>query len=286
MVSSDTKNVIKEMESRGLEVANGCTEPAAIAYTAALAASYLYGAPEKLEVRLSSNIMKNAQGVGIPNSQYRGVDFAAALGALKGNPNNKLQVFSSISSEAQEEVTEFVKAGNVEVAKQSGVDNLYVDVVASNKWGWTRAVVVHDHTNLTKLEKNGEILFQKPFTQGSEKRGATLSDKIGVKDIVDYVVSEDFDDKMFVKAIESNMAVSKDGLENNRGFNVSVYDLGDSYVSKMVKATAAAVVSRMSGVDKEVVANSGSGNQGLTTTVPVVTYAQEIGATALPQVFC
>lgn len=287
----DQKKIMEILNSE-MVLATGCTEPAAIAFTAAVAAENLEGEPiERIQVSASGNMIKNAMAAGIPGTSYTGMEYAAGIGALGGDPNKKLQVIEGVAPSVFSEVRKLVENGKITVEVAQTPEKLYVDVLVAGANRTARAVISGGHTNLARIEKNGEVVFQNENTNcpaegiSPEEIGDTLS----VRTIYDFVEQMDSrSDSLDIirKSISVNTAISQEGLKNDYGLKVgkTVQEelengmIGNDMVSNAMSVTAAAADARMAGAPFAVVSNSGSGNQGITTTMPVVATAQWIGA--------
>ena len=260
--------------------AMGCTEPIAIAYAAAKARQVLGVMPEKMVARCSGNIIKNVKGVNVPNAGgQKGVQVAAILGALAGDPDLELQVISQVPEEAVEEVRKLNKARICTCELEEGVENLYIRIEASAGSDTAVVVIKTKHNHISLIEKNGEVLHQ---AEDIVTADAGDKSKLNLKDIMEFAETCDLNDvdDLISKQIEYNTAISNEGLTNGWGTEVGriLMESGSGSVSTRASARAAAGSdARMNGCAMPVVINAGSGNQGITCTMPVVTYAEELG---------
>ena len=272
-------NYVKILRSE-LIPAMGCTEPIAIAYAAAKARQVLGVMPERMVARCSGNIIKNVKGVNVPNAGgQKGVQVAAILGALAGDPELELQVISQVPDEAVEEVRRLNKARICTCELEEGVENLFIRIEA---YAGEESAVVEiktKHNHISRMEKNGEVLLV-----ADDIVTADSGDKsqLNLKDIVEFAETCDLSDvdDLITKQIEYNTAISNEGLTNGWGTEVGriLMESGSGSVSTRASARAAAGSdARMNGCAMPVVINAGSGNQGITCTMPVVTYAEELG---------
>ena len=263
--------------------AMGCTEPIAVAYAAAKAGQALGEEAEHLNVRCSGNIIKNVKGVTVPNSgNQKGIEVAATLGLIGGNPDWVLEVISQVTDEQRKLAGEKVAAGFCEVELEEGVPNLYIRATATGH-GHTAVVLIEDtHTNITKIEKDGEIVYeakkQKEISRQTEKTGDRT--KMTLRGLLEYCDSVDLDEvrELLEKQISCNSAISQEGLDNPWGARVGktiLENWGNDLRARACARAAAGSDARMSGCPLPVVINSGSGNQGITVTMPVLTYAEE-----------
>lgn len=272
-------NYVKILRSE-LIPAMGCTEPIAIAYAAAKARQVLGVMPEKMIARCSGNIIKNVKGVNVPNAGgQKGVQVAAILGALAGDPDLELQVISQVPDEAVDEVRKLNKARICTCELEEGVENLFIRIEA---YAGEESAVVEiktKHNHISRIEKNGEVLL---VAEDIVTADAGDKSQLNLKDIVEFAETCDLADvdDLITKQIEYNTAISNEGLTNGWGTEVGriLMESGSGSVSTRASARAAAGSdARMNGCAMPVVINAGSGNQGITCTMPVVTYAEELG---------
>ena len=261
----------------------GCTEPIAIAFAAAKVRDVLGSFPETIRVEASGNIVKNVQGVTVPNSGgLKGIDVAATLGAVGGDAEIGLEVLSKITEEQIKKTKQLVDSGFCTCSLVDGKDNLYIRVTAKSGEDTAVVVVSEKHTNIVYVEKNGKVLIDVKSTgvktdAGNEANKSLLS----VRDIIRFADEVNIDDVRAVieRQIEYNTAISKEGLAREYGARIGrtlekLYDKNDVRVRARA-AAAAGSDARMSGCPLPVVINSGSGNQGMTVSLPVIEYAKE-----------
>ena len=264
-----------------LIAALGCTEPIAIAYAAAKARAVLGEFPERMLVKCSGNIVKNVKSVTVPNSGGMvGIEIAAILGVVGGVPEAKLEVLAGITDDHRRQAKQLLEEGFCKCKLQTGVDNLYVDIQVERCGHTAQVVVMNRHTLITKIVKDGNVLFEQ--TPASLNSGHDY-DRMSVEGIVEFanaVAMEDIQD-VIGRQVEMNSAISEEGLSGNYGAKVG-YLLRRSYADDVkIRAIAAASAgsdARMSGCAMPVVINSGSGNQGMTVSLPVLEYAKELEA--------
>lgn len=259
--------------------AMGCTEPIAIAYAAAKAAETLGTKPERLLVEVSGNIIKNVKSVVVPHTGgLRGIPAAAAAGAAAGDAGAELEVISNVTPEQIEEIDAFLKEAPIEVKH---VDNGHIfDISVTAYAGDDSACVriVDYHTNIVLIRRNDEILFSKDVEEPKEL-GLTDRTCLSIEGIVEFADIVDVEEvrETLERQINYNMAIAEEGLAGDYGANIgSTIMLGHEYDLKYVMRSYAAAASdaRMNGCELPVVINSGSGNQGITTSVPVIVYAR------------
>ena len=266
-----------------LTMATGCTEPIAIAYAGAKLREVLGTIPECCTVFCSGNMVKNVFAVTVPNSGgSRGIDTAALLGIVGGDANAALDVLHAIRPEHIEQMQQLKAEGRCSCELVEGVANLYIRI--EGQAGPDRAMVeIKDyHTNITRIEKNGELLFG-----GAEQQAAAEAapDKslLNVRDILTFAEEVDLDliRETLENQIRCNSAIAEEGLKNAWGAQVGRSILegecGDSLANRARAMAAAGSDARMNGCPMPVVINSGSGNQGITVSMPLYVYAKEYG---------
>lgn len=262
--------------------ATGCTEPIAIALCAAEARALLDDLPSSLEVSVSPSIIKNAKSVVVPNTEnLKGIPAAVAAGVVVGKPLKQLDVIAEVSTEERKAIRKFMEQVPISVLQS---DSPYLfDVTVTAKRENANAVVrmINHHTNIVHKEKNGQIILSKTL-EGSA-RIIDTTHQFTVEDIVTFANHVDLDDvkKPLEKQIKDNAAIALEGLKGNYGANVGSVLLKSfpNDVFMRAKAMAAAASdARMSGSQLPVTIVSGSGNQGLTASLPVIEYAQSMHA--------
>ena len=264
--------------------AMGCTEPIAVAYASAKAREVLGVAPERLKVCCSGNIIKNVKAVTVPNSGgQKGIEAAASLGAAGGDPSRELEVIAGATDEDRARAKELVKNGFCDVSLAEGVPNLYIQVEAEG--GGHKALVLIEgrHTNITRIEKDGDVLLDRggeaPAASQAPQTSRADRTKMALHSILDYANGVDLSDvrETLDRQIQCNTRISQEGLDNNWGARVGKTLLsvwGDDVKVRACAKAAAGSDARMSGCPLPVVINSGSGNQGITVSLPVIEYAR------------
>jgi len=269
-----------ELLNAELRLAMGCTEPIAVAYAAAKARETLGSFPERIEMYCSGNIVKNVKAVTVPNSgDRRGLEVASVLGAAFGDASKELEVISMVTEEEIAKLGELLASDICHCHLVTGKDNLYIraEVFAGNDSALVE--IMEKHTYITRIEKNGEIIMQQ------EPLNSLKSDMsfLNFKDIYEFANAVELSDveHLISRQIESNINIAKEGLANPYGSEIGRRYLamyGDSdYRTKAIAYAAAGSDARMNGCALPVAINSGSGNQGITMSVPIVIYAQEKG---------
>lgn len=258
----------------------GCTEPIAIAYAAAKARQVLGEFPDSVEMFLSGNIIKNVKGVTVPNSGgLKGIDVAAILGIVGGNADKALEVLEEITPEHIARTKELVEQNICSYSLVEGVDNLYITARVTKGEHCAEVKIEHQHTNITYIEKNGQVLLDHPLDAVSS---ASAPDKstLTVKDILDFADQVRMEDVQPIldRQIKLNSAIAQEGLDNNYGAQIGktlMHVWGKGVTTRACARAAAGSDARMGGCSLPVVINSGSGNQGMTVSLPVIVYAEE-----------
>lgn len=288
MLKKETRDRIISLVKREVVPAIGCTEPAAVSLAVAKATETLGEIPAHISVGLSGNMLKNAMGVGIPGTGMIGLPIAIALGALIGKSEYGLEVLRDVNEDWVKKGRKYIEEGRIEVHLVPDTpSNLHIDVEVSDEGTHkARAVISVAHTNFTEISKDGDILLKTECeTPGNE----TADDKIIDLDMAtvwEFATESPLEEIEYIlKAKELNQAASELGIRQKFGHSLGtmlkevgkIY-FGDSYLSHMISATSAACDARMGGATIAVMSNSGSGNQGITCTMPVVSFANDIGA--------
>lgn len=258
----------------------GCTEPIAIAYASAKAAQLLGEFPDSIEMRLSGNIIKNVKGVTVPNSGgLKGIDIAAVLGAVGGNADKALEVLEEITPEHIQKAKELTELGICSCSLAENVPNLYISAKARKDSHYAEIVIADQHTNIVKMEKDGKLLLKKELETVTEPVSVDKS-KLTVKDILEFADQVKIEDieEIIGQQVRLNTAIAQEGLDNNYGAQIGktlMHVWGKSVTTRACARAAAGSDARMGGCSMPVVINSGSGNQGITVSLPVIVYADE-----------
>ena len=266
-----------------LRPAMGCTEPIALAYAGAKARQVLGALPDRVHLAVSGNIIKNVKSVVVPNTGgQRGMAAALCAGIVAGDPDRELQVISQVPAAMHETIRTYRDTVNLEIVPAESTLVFDIDLRVFAGADQVRLRIVNNHTNIVCIEKNGEKLLDLPVSESSEDH---LTDKscLNMASIVEFADCLNVEDvRPFVgEQIRCNMEIAQEGLNGNWGANIGQVILrrqGESLEKKAAAYAAAGSDARMSGCEKPVVIVSGSGNQGITASVPVAVYAQETGA--------
>ncbi|MCI2110261.1 MAG: L-serine ammonia-lyase, iron-sulfur-dependent, subunit alpha [Acidaminococcaceae bacterium] len=269
-------NILKEE----LLPAMGCTEPIALAYAGAYARKILGALPDKVVIDVSGSIIKNVKSVIVPNTgDMRGLDIAAAAGIVAGNPDKKLEVIAVVSPSQIEKIKDFAK--NVPITINHVENGFMFDMMVTLFKGesYAKVRIVNNHTNIVLVEKDGNKLVNKGTSLDKSK--FTDRSVLNMHDIWDFINTLDVEDvkPILEPQIKYNMAIAERGIHDNFGANVGKTILaafGNSVENRARAMAAAGSDARMNGCEEPVIINSGSGNQGITVSVPIVVYAKEL----------
>ena len=262
----------------------GCTEPMAVALCTAKAATTLGRRPERIEVFLSPNMLKNAMGVGIPGTGMIGLPIAVSLGALIGKPEYELEVLKDLTPATLEQGKRYINDADIDIKlKQGNVDKLYIEVVCRAGSNMATAIISGSHTHFVYVERNGEVVMDNRGGHGGadeEEDDIQLNFRL----VYDFATTAPLDEISFIlKTKEYNMKAAEESIKGNYGHclgktmdrPLSHGIFGDNIFSHILSRTASACDARMGGAMIPVMSNSGSGNQGICATNPVVVYAME-----------
>lgn len=262
--------------------AMGCTEPIAMAYAAAKAREVLGALPDKIDIVISGNIIKNVKSVIVPNTGgLKGITAAIAAGAVTGNADRQLEVLADVKEDEIPKIAQFMESCAMTVMKSESDKLLDIDLHMYRGRDNVRLRITDFHTNIVLIEKNGEVLLKKE--SASADGGETDRSVLNVRDIIEFAESVDIEDvrDLLEKQIEYNCAISEEGLHGEYGASVGKTLLETRGEDVRVRARAQAAAgsdARMSGCEMPVVIVSGSGNQGMTASLPVIVYAKDMGA--------
>ena len=263
--------------------AMGCTEPIALAYAGAVAKKTLGAQPDKVKVEASGSIIKNVKSVIVPNTGHlKGINAAVAAGIVAGDPEKQLEVIAQVTPEQTGQMKQFMETVPIEVEHLAGGCTFDIIVTVYHGDDYAKVRIANYHTNIVLIEKNGEVLRKEAVSDDSED-GLTDRTLLDMEHIWDFATTVDVNDvkEILNPQIAFNVAIAEEGLKNDYGANIGkvLLDMDGDDVRVRAKAMAAAGSdARMNGCEMPVVINSGSGNQGITTSVPVIVYAKELGA--------
>ena len=276
-------DIIKLVKSEVIH-AVGCTEPMAVALCTAYAAETLGKTPEKIDIALSANILKNAMGVGIPGTGMIGLPIAVAIGALYGKSEYGLEVLKETTPARVEKGKEYIGKGGINITLKDGItEKLYIEVCCKAGQDASTAIIAKDHTNLIYLAKGNQVIKDNRKIL-SETESEQKEEELTLKQVYDFATTAPLADIDFInEARRLNEEASNNALKGNYGHNLGKTltrplgkgVMGDSIFSHILTATSCACDARMAGAMIPVMCNSGSGNQGIAATMPVVVFARE-----------
>lgn len=283
MLNECERSLIISLIKKEVVPAIGCTEPIAVSLCVAKATEVLETVPEKIKVYLSANILKNAMGVGIPGTKMVGLPIAIALGALIGKSEYGLQVLKDLKPEDVDTGKEYIAEKRIEIGLKEDIDdNLYIEVHCLKNENETVAIIKGTHTHFSHISRNGEITVNECDNSLCEENKDEI--KLSFSKVYEFATTTPIEDIRFIlQAAELNRTASKLSAQGSYGHNVAKtmtgalgkQIFGDSMLTHMMSYTAAACDARMDGAMIPVMSNSGSGNQGITATLPVLTYAED-----------
>ena len=263
----------------------GCTEPIAIAYAGAHARALLGNIPDRVFIKSSGNIIKNVKSVTVPNSgNMKGIPAAAAIGIIGGNPDKGLEVLADITETDIARTKEFLEKVPCKVSLLDTVASLHFIVEVFVGSDSASVEIIHQHTNIVRTTKNGKEVLSVPFDPASANAALTDRSGLSVKKILEFADTIDLDRvrPILERQIDYNTRIAQEGLEHRYGINAGANLLkaaeAEQAVTVKIRAQAVAAAgsdARMSGCTLPVVTNSGSGNQGLTASLPVIVFAEE-----------
>lgn len=264
-----------------LRPAMGCTEPIALAYAAAMARKVLGELPDRVVIGASGSIIKNVKSVIVPNTNHlKGIPAAATAGIIAGNPDRELEVIAEVTPEQTVQMKEFME--NTPITVDHVDTGLTFEIIVTLYKGdsYSKVRIVNYHTNIVLIEKNGEVL-KEVSVDGEGEGGLTDRSLLNMEDIWDFINTVDIEDirEVLDRQIQCNMAIAEEGMRGDYGANIGKVLLamnGDDIRTRARAMAAAGSDARMNGCELPVIINSGSGNQGITSSVPVIVYAREL----------
>ena len=285
MIDKTTRQRIIALINKEVVPAMGCTEPMAVALAVAKSKEMVGSVPDRIEARLSANILKNAMGVGIPGTGMIGLPIAIALGAIIGNSAYGLEVLKDITPTAIDEARRYVAANRIDIGLKEDIsEKLYIEIIATAGAQTAKTIIAGGHTNFICAELNGNNLLNN-MSAGSNNQNAEQQDiMLDMKLSYDFATTAPLQEIAFIKqTMEYNMKAAQEAIKGNYGHNLGkTIDrplakgiFGNSIFSHIIAKTASACDARMGGAVIPVMSNSGSGNQGICATNPVAVYAIE-----------
>lgn len=288
-MEKELRDKIIALIKREVVPAVGCTEPAAVALAVAKATELLEETPVNIKLSLSGNIIKNAMGVGIPGTGMIGLPIAVALGSLVGKSEYELEVLRDVDSEAVERGKKYIDEGRISISlAEDAPSNLWIDVVAeSNDGRKSRCIIGYAHTRYVLLQMDEEVILDEREVSGASNAEESIDPVLTLAKVWEFAMESPEEEIEFIlEAKKLNKAAAEYALAGDFGHSLGVTLrlkgnrwFGDTPLSHMVGVTSAACDARMGGAPIPVMSNSGSGNQGITATMPVVAFAEDIKAT-------
>ena len=288
MLVQAERNQIVSLIKREVVPAIGCTEPIAVALCVARATEILGQQPDKIFARLSANILKNAMGVGIPATGMIGLPIAIALGAIVGRSEYGLEVLKDVNDEAVQKGKDFINNGAINISLKKGIsEKLYIEIDVYAQEQKATAIIAGGHTRFVYMSKGDDVLLD--CSSGSQATGTdSFQDtELSLRKIWEFATESPVEELSFIlEAKRLNKAAAERSFEGNYGHclgkilknDFEKKTMGDSVFSRILSYTSAACDARMAGALIPVMSNSGSGNQGIAATLPVVVYAEDCGA--------
>ena len=271
-------NILKEE----LVPAMGCTEPIALAYAAAKARTVLGALPDRVLLQVSGSIIKNVKSVIVPNTGHlKGISAAAAAGIVAGAAEKELEVIAQVSASEQEAIKAYLSRVEIDIQHVDWGHVFDLQVTAFQGDSWARVRITDFHTNIVLIEKDGAVLFQKPVSEKEVYESRTDRSLLNVADIWDFATTADIGDveEILERQIRFNNAIAEEGLLGDYGANIGstlLATYGNDVTVRAKAKAAAGSDARMNGCELPVIINSGSGNQGITCSVPLIEYAKEL----------
>ena len=262
--------------------AMGCTEPIALAYAAAKARTVLGALPDRVLLQVSGSIIKNVKSVIVPNTGHlKGISAAAAAGIVAGVADKELEVISQVSASGQEAIKEYLNRVQIDIQHIDWGHVFDLQVTAFLGSSWAKVRITDFHTNIVLIEKDGQVLQQKPVSEAEIYESRTDRSMLNVADIWDFATTADLRDveEILERQIRCNNAIAEEGLLGDYGANIGstlLATYGNDVTVRAKAKAAAGSDARMNGCELPVIINSGSGNQGITCSVPLIEYAKEL----------
>ncbi|MCM1452445.1 MAG: L-serine ammonia-lyase, iron-sulfur-dependent, subunit alpha [Clostridium sp.] len=285
MIDNTERQKIVRLIKSEVVPAIGCTEPIAVALCASKCTELLGGAPEAITARLSANILKNAMGVGIPGTSMIGLPIAIALGAICGKPELELEVLRDVSPEYVELGKSMIDSGRISIRLKEGIsEKLYIEVEMTAGERQAKAIIAGSHTAFAYLEKDGVIILNNFSSESGGQQCGADAPRLTLAKVWEFATTAPLDEIRFIMETRRvNKAAAEQSFTGHYGHSVGRtlhcerqrYVMGDSIFSRILSYTSAACDARMAGACIPVMSNSGSGNQGIAATLPVVIYAEE-----------
>lgn len=281
MLTKSEREAIVALIKHEVTPAVGCTEPIAVALAVAKVTELLQNIPEKIDVFLSANVLKNAMGVGIPGTGMSGLPIAIAMGAVVAKPELSLEILRELTPEQIERGKELVAEKRIQIhLKENIEDKLYIQVTAVLGGNSAEAIISREHTRFSFVKFNNDILLQEETSENVKQTENSF--QLSFDKVCDFACYTPVDEIAFIlRTVELNKAAATESLKGTYGHSVAQTlangMMGNTVYTRMLSVTAAACDARMAGAMFPVMSNSGSGNQGIAATLPVSVFAEETG---------
>lgn len=282
-MENDERQQIINLVKREVIPAVGCTEPIAVSLCVAKATEILGSIPQKINVQLSANILKNAMGVGIPGTNMIGLPIAVALGAISGKSVYNLEVLKDITSDDVERGKKMIEEKVINIGLKKNIsEKLYIEVTCRAGQDTTCAIIAGSHTGFVYIAKNGTVIFEKEIN--SDSRSSSDEPALNMRKVYDFAMEAPLSEISFIlEAGRMNKAAAEQSFKGDYGHCLGKtllgkqerHIMGNNVFTNILSYTSAACDARMAGAKIPVMSNSGSGNQGISATLPVVIYAEE-----------
>lgn len=285
MLDTQKREQIIALIKKEVVPAMGCTEPMAVSLCVAKATEALGRRPERIEARLSANILKNAMGVGIPGTGMVGLPIAIALGALIGRSEYGLEVLRDVNAQAVEDGKQYISENRIKIGLKSNCqEKLFIQITVTDAEGTSAtAIIARDHTHFIYVVRGNEVLLDQPL-QGVHSASSEPECQLSLRTVYEFATTSPLDELEFInEARRLNENAAREALKGNYGHALGKAlsrplgkgIMGESIFSHILSATSSACDARMAGAAIPVMSNSGSGNQGISCTMPVVVFAEE-----------
>lgn len=273
-------HIIRKLLKDNIVLATGCTEPVAVALCVAKAKDILGKQPQRIELFISQNIIKNAMGVGIPGTGMKGLPIAVSLGVVCGDCSQGLDVLNN-ASQHLDKAKEWLNTHEINIQLAKNVDKLYIECIAYSCNDFSKAIIANTHQNFIHLQKNEEVILHIDSLNNQTQESTNTDIDISSKDVFDYATQSDISEISWlmdtIKVIEKATQEGMDGVFGLTLGKILFSDEESSVRKRVIARTCAASDARMDGATSAVYSNSGSGNQGITCTIPIYEFGKELG---------
>jgi L-cysteine desulfidase len=275
-------DIIRKLLKDNIVLATGCTEPVAVALCVAKAKNILGKQPQKIDLFISQNIIKNAMGVGIPGTGMKGLPIAVSLGVVCGDCSQGLDVLNN-ASQHLDKAKEWLNTHEINIQLAKNVDKLYIECIAYSGNDYSKAIIAKTHQNFIHLQKNEEVILHIDSLNNQTQETTNTDIELSSKDVFEYATQSDISEISWlmdtIKVIEKATQEGMSGVYGLTLGKILFSDEESSVRKRVIAKTCAASDARMDGATSAVYSNSGSGNQGITCTIPIYEFGKELGKT-------